>query len=147
MSQQTLTAAIGARWVAAGLDSSVAKLYYGGATNFGTYRSNRASGASPEGTVLNRAEFMINVPAPQKSRHSRISQAVVIFHVWTTTANTANQYLNLIYNAFVNQESNITMSDGDILDVDDGGQFTVKEDDAVFFGQQLITVRHRINQP
>lgn len=146
MSQTALMAMIDARWTAASLTSSIATLYAGGTVTMRVYKP-RSSGGSPETTELPRAEFMVQNPAPTKTRNSKIRQSVAIIHVWGTTSANVASYLTSIYNAYVNQESNLTLSGGDVLDIDDGGQYSVKEDDAVYFGQQILLIRHRVNQP
>ena len=133
------------RWNDAGLATSIAKLYPAGESR--NRMGNKAG--SPEGTNLPRAEYMISSGPPNiRTRNSKIKQAIAIIQVYATTPLKAAEYLTDIFNAFVNSEfaetNPMVLANGDVLDVEDGGSFVTKEDDAVWLGQHTLIIRHRI---
>lgn len=137
------------RWVAASLHSSICELYPAGESRSG----GRNPTGSPVETALPRAEYDVSTPAPSiKTRNSRTAQAVATIRVWGTSTNSADAstvvatFLRTIREKYVNaDEVGMDMDNGDILEVDDGGQLCVKVDDDVWMGQQTLMIRHRIN--
>jgi hypothetical protein len=140
-----LADAVYSRWTDASLDTSIAALYPGGDGQ----RATRNTGGSPEGTALPRAEYRIMIPPPQvKTRNSRVSQAMVAITVWASTAESRDEYLGTIWDQYVNSDAAgtnpLSMATGSVLEVDDGGQIALKEDDKVYMGRQTLLVRHRV---
>lgn len=131
--------AIKSRWDAEGLDDTIAKLYPAG-------DSPKKPGAPPL-SPLPRAEYRVMIPNPQvKTRNSRVYQAVVEFSVWATGTATLAGYLAAIHAAFVNADADgMTMANGTILEVDDGGSTIDVADDKVFIGEKRITIRHSLS--
>lgn len=142
---QALMTAVLTRWNAAGLNSSLGLLYPAGEGR----ASTRNVGGAPETDDLPRFEYMvIKPPAQQKSRNSRITQASAVFHLWGKTALLSSGYVSSVWSAFTNaDEAPMSLSNGDILEVDDGGSFVEKVDDGVWLGQQLMLIRTRVDQP
>jgi hypothetical protein len=140
-----LADAVYSRWTDASLDTSIASLYPGGDER----SSTRNTGGSPEGATLPRAEYRIMIPPPQvKTRNSRVMQAMVVITVWSSTAETRDQYLGTIWDEYVNSDAAgtnpLATATGSVLEVDDGGQIALKEDDAVYMGRQTLLIRHRV---
>jgi len=147
MPQSKVSVSLFNRWNNASLDTSIASLYPSGETP----KTGRNTSGSPEGDAVPRAEYMVSMGDPIKSRGSRQYTAVVTFEVWGTLKETVDGYVTSIYNAFVNcSESSvaspIAMSGGDIQEVSDGAAFVEKEDDAVFRGTQIIYIRFSVPQ-
>lgn len=145
-------AAIVTRWNDAGLDSSIAALYPAGDANIKTIANdigqNRAG--SPEGTAKPRAEYTVIQGAPlARSRNSRLYQPIATIHVRGTTAVQVADFVEAIGAAFINSEAAdtdpLTTSTGDVLDVNDGGQWVMKTDDATFEGEQMLLIQTRVN--
>lgn len=146
MSGQALSVSLYNRWNNAGLDTSIAKLYPSGDSP----RSGKNSSGSPEGSGLPRAEYTLVFPPPAtKTRHSRIHQAVAVISVWGETKEATDGYVSTMRNTFINSEeagtNPMTMTGGEILEVDDGGGSVMKVDDSLFVGEQTILIRCRIN--
>lgn len=142
------------RWVAAGLDSSVCDLYPAGESR----RGDEGTG-TPVASDLStgpRAEYEINRgPAQIKTRGSRTYQAVAVIRVWATSTSVVdgstniNTLMQTVWNALVNANrastSPMSMANGDILEVDDGGLATGKADKDVWIGIQTLLIRHRVS--
>lgn len=145
MTIKTVSIGVLNRWVVAGLNSSIATLYAGGE---GTSSSQNKAG-SPAGTDKPRAEYVVMFPPPSvKTRHSRIHVAAVMFTVYGSTKELTDNYISLIHSAFVNSDAAgtpLSISNGDVLEVDDGGAGVEKVDDDTYQGEQTIFVRCRIN--
>ncbi len=143
---EELMAAIFKRWNDAGLNTSVAKLYPAGETP--SISKNKTG--SPEGSDKPRAEyFVMRGPSQSKSRNSRLYQPVATIKVWGTGAAQVVGFVDAINAAFVNSESAgtnpLVTSAGDVLDVNDGGNWTGKADDSTFEGEQTLLIRQRVN--
>jgi hypothetical protein len=129
------------RWNAAGLDESIAPLYPSGE---GRLVSQNPGGA-PEGSDLPRAEYFCSVGGAQaKSVSSRIYQGVALIQVWSEDSDSAGTYAGAVADAYINaDEVGMTMPNGTILEVEDGGGFVHKEDDTVYLTQQTVIIRFR----
>lgn len=146
-----LMTAIYSRWAAAGLNSSIGNLYPAGES-----KSGRNATGSPVATELPRAEYEVHRGPPQiKTRNSRTYQAVAVIRVYCKASDTTDgstlvtTYLQTIFGKFVNSNQAVSnplvMANGDILEVDDGGQGSAKADDDVWVGVQTLLIRHRVN--
>lgn len=137
------------RWVAAGLDDSIAELYPAGNEQRG---KDNQTGSPPE-TSLPRAEYMVYDPPPQiKTRNSRTNQVPAVIRVWATHSETDDasivvaQYVGVIKSAYVNaDEVGMALATGDLLEVDDGGSTCVAVDDNVWEGSVTLLLRNRRN--
>jgi hypothetical protein len=146
MPQAAISVSVYNRWNNASLDSSIAKLYPAGDSP----TAMKNTSGSPEGSSVPRAEYFLNISAPEKTRGSRRYTAIVVFDVWGTTKEGVDGYISSIYDAFVNSDSAasnpMTMTGGTILEVDDGPSYVFKDDDALFRGQQTIYVDFSVPQ-
>lgn len=144
-----LMTAIYNRWVAESLHTTIAELYPAGE---GKGAGRNATG-TPVDTVLPRAEYELHQPPPTiKTRGSRIAQAVAVIRVWdkaTVSVDASTRvatHLSAIYAAYVTADADgMTMANGTILEVEDGGQAMGKADDDVFVGVQTLVIRNRTN--
>jgi len=146
MSLKTLSIGIFDRWNNASLNSSIATLYPGGD---GESSSQNKTGA-PESATLPRAEYYVIFPRQNiKTRGSRVYNASAMITVRGVTKELVDNYISLISDAFLNSDeagtSPLVMSNGSVLEVDDGGAFVTKVDDALFEGVQTILIQCRIN--
>lgn len=145
MSSQNLSIAFYTRWNNAGLDSSVAELYPGGQG----VSSSQNKGGAPVNTAKPRAEYFVIDPAPNaKSRGSRLHMATVMVTVVGTTKDLVDEYIDLIHAAFINADeaatNPMTLSSGNVMEVDDGGSVVEKVDDDTFEGTKTILIRYSI---
>lgn len=132
--------AIVTRWTAAGLNSSLGTLWPSG--------EGRTARGAPPTDLLPRFEYMVNDPAPQnKSRNSRINQAAATFDLWGKSALLASGYVDSVKSKFLNaDEVPMTMTGGDILEVDLAGSSCGQMDDQVWLGQLVVLFRIRVDQ-
>ena len=133
------------RWNAAGLNSSIAKLYPGGQRS-----SSRNQSGSPQGSTIPRAQYRVFTPRPQAlSRGSRIYQAAVEIETWGASELIAAGFVTAIKSAFINSDNAATspmvMADGTVMQVEDEGSNVSKDDDDMHCGRQLLSVRFRVN--
>lgn len=136
------------RWVAANLHTTIAELYPAGE---GSKSGQNRTGAPVE-TTMPRAEYSVFTPAATiKTRGSRTAQAVAVFHVWDrksdaqTASDRVASHVQSIRSKYLNADAvGMSMQNGDILEVDDGGSACAKVDDDVWMGTQTIIIRHTI---
>ena len=68
----------------------------------------------------------------------------IVVRVWGSGNKTVAEYVQLIKDKYVNAESTMTMSGGDILEVDEGKAGTKKVDDGVVAGMVMLLFRVRV---
>lgn len=129
-----------ARWNAAGLDSSIAKIYPSGDKP----KSKNNSFGTPTGNDLPRAEYESSNPPPRKSRNSRVFTVPVVVRIFGTGHLIVAEYVQAVKDAYVNAETTMTMIGGSILEIDEGNAFTQKVDDNLFAGMVMLLFRVRI---
>jgi hypothetical protein len=141
-----LMTAVVNRWNNAGLDDSIAALYVAGEGR----GANQNKTGTPAGNDLPRAEYTIADPPPtSKTRGGRYITSQITFHVWGTDSLATVGYTKAIRDAFLNSDAAATnplvMANGQILEVDCGAAIPVMPvDEKVYFGQQVVLIRHRV---
>lgn len=137
-----LARAILARWTAAGLDNSIAELWYGS-------EDSATPELDPSGTptVLPRAGFEIpSNPLSCESRGTNISEAMVIFELWGTTAEQVGDFVTAVKNAILGSENStgnyLKMANGRIMSTHKVDDSVEKRQDAVYLGRYTLKVRY-----
>jgi len=125
------------RWVAAGLNSSIAPLY----------PSDDVSAPEDAGVVPRASYFVTADPLQSESRGSRIALKTYMLEVWDRTRELVGTHVNLIDTAFINAERagllQMPESAGRIMATHYVDQGWEKVQDALFKGWIEISVQWR----